>query len=435
MKLISKPFFNRLKSPPPEPPKDPPPSSEKLLLKMLHFAFKLENNESTLLKIARTLSLNLNIDTVCISEITNNEIHLRQTFHHGNELTPKKQKWVISSSDPEITNKKQELYCDEIKIAVINTILPNKTITATSYCIPSINEDNTSAAFINLFHSSQRSYSHCENEILKLMAQRITLFFQHEQQMKIAPSIAHHNDDELAQTLKQTQEELEATNKSLKSLSFSVSHELRAPLRCMDSFSKALVEDFSDNLPAEALDNITRIRKACTRMGQMIDDLLWLARVSRGKIEQENIDLSKLTKKVANKLIETENIPNITLTIQPNLFVIADASLLKIAIKHLLSNAIKFSRLNESISIELFAEQKENSLIFAIRDNGQGFDMAYYEQLFEPFKQLHSSSKFNGTGIGLATVERIIVRHQGKIWAESDIGEGATFYFTLPPNK
>lgn len=435
MKLISKPFFNRLKSPPPEPPRQVAPSSEKLLLKMLNFAFKLENNDNTLLKIARTLSFNLNVDTICISQINNNDIHLRQVFHLGDELTIKSKKWRIDSSTPEITNKKQEVYCDEIKFTVINSILPNKTTAATSYCIPAINDDNTTAAFINIFHSAQRSYSHYENEILKLMAQRAASFFQYEEQIKNTPTTHTLSDSDLSQTLKQTQEQLEATSKSLKSLSFSVSHELRAPLRCMDSFSKALVEDFSDNLPAEAIENITRIRKACTRMGQMIDDLLWLARVSRGKIEQESVDLSKVAKRVANKLIDTENNPNITLTIQPNLFTIADAGLLKIVLKQLFSNAIKFSRLEDQIVIELFAEQKEDTLVFAIRDNGQGFDMAYYEQLFEPFKQLHSSSKFDGTGIGLATAERIITRHQGKIWAESEIGEGATFYFTLPTPK
>ncbi len=410
----------------------PPPTSENLLFKMLDFSLKLENNDKTLLKISRTLSFNLDVDTVCISTITHNEIHLRQIFHNGEDLPVKSAKWQIESSDLEITNQKQEVCCDTIKQTLSDGTLINQLNAATTCCIPAIDENNNSATFINLYHSQQRSYSHYENEILKLMAQRAALFFQYEKQAANTKILQQYDESDLSQTLKQTRSQLATADKSLKSLSFAMSHELRAPLRCMDTFSKALTENFAEYLPSEATNHISRIRKACLNMGQMVDDLLWLTRVSRGKIGQESINLSKLAKKITNELIGEEEKDAITINIQPNLSVIGDKNLLKIALQHLFSNAIKFSRQQEKIVIDFFAEEQEGVPVFVIRDNGHGFDMAYYDQLFEPFKQLHSSHKFVGTGIGLATVERIIARHRGKIWAESDINEGATFYFTLP---
>ena len=185
-------------------------------------------------------------------------------------------------------------------------------------------------------------------------------------------------------------------------------------------------------LPEDAVGYISRIRKSCERMGHMIEDLLWLARVTRRKLELQNVDLSKLTAKIGHSLIETEENRTIELTVEPNLFVSADKELLKICLQHLLSNAIKFSKKQNVAKISLSSEDQDGKPVFVLKDNGSGFDMAYYDQLFEPFKKLHRSEKFDGTGIGLATVERIIQRHHGKIWAESDTDEGASFYFSLP---
>ncbi len=427
-------LFDRFK--PAMPDKPPPPTSENLLFKMLSFSLKLENDDKTLLKISRTLSFNLDVDTVCISTITQNEIHLRQVFHNGENCPIKSGQWQIESNDLEITSQKQETCCDAIKQTLSNDTLINPLNAATTCCIPAIDENNTSATFINLYHSQQKNYSHYENEILKLMAQRAALFFQYEKQAANTEIAQQYDESDLSQALKQTRAQLTTADKSLKSLSFAMSHELRAPLRCMDTFSKALVEDFAEHLPNDATSHIYRIRKACLNMGHMVDDLLWLTRVSRGKTAQESINFSKLAKKIANDLVSTEEQIVITINIQPNLSVIGDKSLLKIALQHLFSNAIKFSRQQEKIVIDFFSEEQEGTPVFAIRDNGHGFDMAYYDQLFEPFKQLHSSHKFVGTGIGLATVERIIARHGGKIWAQSDVNEGATFYFTLPkPNS
>ena len=431
--MIAKSFFNRFRPPPPDKPSVTPPT-EKLLLKMLSFGLKLKNNEETLLRLSSTLSYNLDVDTVCISEIANGKIQIRQIFHLGENLSITKHKTpsdLVYTSNTETKENKPNEYCEDIRTVLIDRHLISNLNSAITCCVPACNENGDTCAFIHIFHSRQKRFSACENEILKLLAERLASFFKYEEE-QLSSQHLQYSETDLSQQLRQTEEQLKATNKSLKSLSFAVSHELRAPLRSMDSFSKALIEDFTDDLPDEALSHVSRIRKACVRMGHMIDDLLWLARVSRGKIEPQNIELSKMAKKIALNLLEAENGKKVELIIQPNLTAVADTGLIKIVLQNLFSNAIKFSRHQDNATIEFFSVQQGNTLAFAVRDNGLGFDMAYHEQLFEPFKQLHSSNKFVGTGIGLATVERIIERHRGKIWADSDTGEGATFYFTLP---
>jgi len=432
--MIAKPFFDRFKSSDQDKLENNLPSNdEKLLLKLLGFALKLENDDNTLLKISRTLSFNLDVDTVCICQISNNKTQLRQIFHNEENHPTKDGNWNIDSINSVIISSKKEQYYENVPNSFAKDALVEKFEAKSLLSVPALDDDGCVASIINIFHQKNKNYSHCETEIIRLMAQRADQFFQHENlSTQKSAKQPQYNKTNIDQQLKQTTEQLSATNKSLESLSFAVSHELRAPLRSMDNFSKALAEDFSKNLPEEAIDYVTRIRKACVRMGHMIDDLLWLSKVTRRKIEQQNIELSKLVEKIAKELISEEENRNIELNIEANLLVIADKGLLKIAIQHLLSNAIKFSRSQENAKIDFFAEQQGENLVFAIRDNGSGFDMAYYDQLFEPFKQLHNSSKFDGTGIGLATVERIIERHHGKIWAESDTDDGATFYFTLP---
>ncbi|HFE38659.1 MAG TPA: GHKL domain-containing protein [Gammaproteobacteria bacterium] len=426
--MIVKPFFDRFKPPPTSKP-DISAHTEKLLLRMLSFSIKLEDNEETLLRIASAISFGLNVDTVCISEIHDKTFHIRQIFHLGENFPLLKENSALVHSGTLLGTP--EKYCDEIKIALQRSKIShlNSAMTCTA---PAISNEGATLAFIHLFHGEQKNFLPCENKILELMAERVALFFQRKNQQKNHLPNLPSNENKLSQQLVQTEEQLAATNKSLKSLSYAVSHDLRAPLRSIDNFSAALVEDFAEALPDEATNTISRIRRACVRMGNMIDDLLWLARVSRGKIELQNIEFSKLVKKIALNLITNEEGRKIDLNIQSSLTVTADAGLLKIAIQNLFSNAIKFTRDEENTKIEFFAEQQGNTLVFAIRDNGLGFDMAYYEQLFEPFKQLHNANQYTGTGIGLATVKRIIERHHGKIWAESDINEGATFYFTLP---
>ena len=229
--------------------------------------------------------------------------------------------------------------------------------------------------------------------------------------------------------------ELDAANHELETFSYSVSHDLRAPLRSIDGFSLALLEDYSDKLDAEGKKNLARVRAATQRMGALIDDLLSLARVTRSGMKLEKIDLSAVASDVTDKLKESQPGRQIELRIQEGLETTADASLLRIALENLLGNAWKFTSKKPLGHIEFGKTRDNGTPAYFVRDDGAGFDPAYAERLFGAFQRLHSTSEFPGTGIGLATVQRIVHRHGGKIWAESAVGQGATFYFTLAEAK
>ena len=235
----------------------------------------------------------------------------------------------------------------------------------------------------------------------------------------------------LRQELQQKEAELEAANKSIESLSYTISHDLRAPLRTMDSFSQALTEDYATHLPEEATNYLNRVRKACTQMRNMIDELLELARVTRRNLKPQEFNISNLVTDIINEIKISEPEKQVTVEIQNNLKANADKHLLRIALHHLMHNAWKFASKNDNPTIQFTCSEKNNETIYCVADNGIGFDMSYYDQLFEPFKRLHSSDEFSGIGIGLATAQRIIERHGGKLWAESEPEEGAKFYFTL----
>ena len=231
--------------------------------------------------------------------------------------------------------------------------------------------------------------------------------------------------------LEQRHTELAAVNKELESFSYSVSHDLRAPLRGIDGFSQALLEDYADKLDEQGQNYLRRVRAAAQRMGELIDDLLTLSRVTRGELIQEVVDLSALAQSVANELRQAEPKRQVEFVIAEGLVVEGDRRLLRVMLENLLGNAWKFTSRHSSARIELGVTQSEGDLAFFVRDDGCGFDMAYAGKLFGAFQRLHSASEFPGTGIGLATVQRIVHRHGGKVWAEGRVGEGATFYFTL----
>jgi PAS domain S-box-containing protein len=225
--------------------------------------------------------------------------------------------------------------------------------------------------------------------------------------------------------------ELNAANQELEAFSYSVSHDLRAPLRSIDGFSLALLEDYSEKLDADGKKNLERVRAATQRMGALIDDLLGLARVTRKSMTLESVDVSALAGEVIQKLREQQPGRTVEARIEKGLVGKADARLLRIVLENLLGNAWKFTSKREVAHIEFGTAQNGNGAAFFVRDDGAGFDPAYTERLFGAFQRLHSTSEFPGTGIGLATVQRIIRRHGGRIWAESSVGNGATFYFTL----
>ncbi len=225
--------------------------------------------------------------------------------------------------------------------------------------------------------------------------------------------------------------QLQAINKELEAFSYSVSHDLRAPLRSIDGFSKAVLEDYSHLLDAEGQDYLRSIRMASQRMSQLIDDLLKLSRVTRGEMQHEPVNLAELVRDIEGELRRAEPGRRVTLTVAPDLPVFGDPKLLRIALQNLVGNAWKFTSRRETATIEVGRQEQEGQAVYFVRDNGAGFSMKYADKLFGAFHRLHTASEFEGTGIGLATVHRIIQRHGGQIWAESEEGKGATFYFTV----
>jgi light-regulated signal transduction histidine kinase (bacteriophytochrome) len=236
---------------------------------------------------------------------------------------------------------------------------------------------------------------------------------------------------ELEQTnveLLQLTSELQAANQELEAFSYSVSHDLRAPLQSVLGFTELLVERCDAQLDVRGKQYLQRLREGCYRMVQLIEDMLMLAHITRREMHQEAVDLSLLAKNIASTLALTQP-RRVTFVIAEGLVTIGDEGLLRVALENLLGNAWKFTGKKRRARIEFGCA--ENPPVYFVRDNGAGFDMADADRLFSAFQRLHAVSDFPGTGIGLATVQRIISRHGGRVWAEAAVGQGATFYFTL----
>jgi signal transduction histidine kinase len=233
----------------------------------------------------------------------------------------------------------------------------------------------------------------------------------------------------------QAEAALALSNRELEAFSYSVAHDLRAPLRGINGFSRALLEDFGDRLDGEAKEYLERIAAAALRMGQLIDALLTLSRVSRTELRREPVDLSRLADAVIHQFRMSQPERTVAFVNQEGLLAYGDPTLIRAVFENLLGNAWKFTSGRQDASITFGAEPKDGVFVYCIRDNGAGFDMAYAEKLFAPFQRLHSTAEFAGTGIGLATVQRIVHRHGGQIWAEGAVNQGATFRFTLPEKE
>jgi signal transduction histidine kinase len=225
--------------------------------------------------------------------------------------------------------------------------------------------------------------------------------------------------------------DLAAANKELEAFSYSVSHDLRAPLRAIDGFSKALLTKYADTLDTQGRHYLDRVRTATSRMADLIDDLLGLARISRQDLVRRKIDLSEIARRVAGDLSARAPERPVETALEPELFAEADPRLVTVLFENLMGNAWKFTSRQERPRVEVGRQDNGSGSAFYVRDNGAGFDMRYADKLFGAFQRLHSDIDFEGTGIGLATVHRIVARHGGRIWAEGEIGKGATFYFTL----
>ena len=238
---------------------------------------------------------------------------------------------------------------------------------------------------------------------------------------------------ELADTRAAFVAELERKNRELEAFSYSVSHDLRAPLRSIDGFSKLLLEDHASALNAKGQEYLRFVRASAQRMGELIDDLLSLSKVGRTDLLRDRVDLTSIARVTAQELQRKDPSRQATICVEDQLSVEADDGLMRVLLENLLGNAWKFTAKVPGARIEVGAEQQDGSTVFFVRDNGAGFDMSYAKKLFSPFQRLHTESEFPGTGIGLATVHRIIDRHGGRIWADSAVDQGATFYFTVPP--
>ena len=237
--------------------------------------------------------------------------------------------------------------------------------------------------------------------------------------------------------LEEANRELESTNRELEAFSYSVSHDLRAPLRSMDGFSQILLEDYADDLDEEGKDYLDRVRAASQRMGHLIDDLLGLSRVARGSLNRERVNLSSLVEEVAEGMREVGSGRKVEFSVQKGLEVWGDPQLLRVALENLIGNAWKFTQREPEGKIEFGLDEELSRRgrvpVYYVSDNGAGFDMSYADKLFGAFQRLHAAEEFEGTGIGLATVQRVVRRHGGRVWAEGEVGRGATFYFTLRP--
>ena len=243
---------------------------------------------------------------------------------------------------------------------------------------------------------------------------------------------AEQEIQKLNESLKAQAAELAAANRELEAFSYSVSHDLRAPLRTTDGFSRALLEDYPDKLDERGKDYLRRIRAATQRMGELVDDLLNLSMMMRKEMRREQIDLSEVAHSIAEELKKTQPERQVEFVIQDGVLAHGDARLLRDVLENLLRNAWKFTSKHPQGRIEFGVTHKDGETAYFVRDDGAGFDMNYAEKLFVPFQRLHSVGEFSGNGVGLAVVTRIINRHGGRVWAEGEVEKGATFFFTLP---
>lgn len=239
-------------------------------------------------------------------------------------------------------------------------------------------------------------------------------------------------NEDLERRVKQRTEQLELSNKELEAFAYSVSHDLRAPLRGIDGFSNILLAEHMASLNPEGRQLLQRVRNAAQRMAGLIDDLLKLSRITRSQLTREDVDLTALANEVAEALTIQQPERKVHLTIAPNLHASGDRNLLRVVFENLFGNAWKFTSKRPDAHVEFGVDTHQPEPVYFVRDNGAGFDMDHVGQLFNPFQRLHNATEFPGTGIGLATVQRAINKHGGRIWAHAEVDKGATIYFTLP---
>ena len=241
---------------------------------------------------------------------------------------------------------------------------------------------------------------------------------------------------QLEERVRQRTAQLEAANKELEAFSYSVSHDLRAPLRSIDGFTQAFLDDFGQSVPPEGREDLERVRRAAQRMSTLIDDMLSLSRITRSTIQTEDVDLSQLAADIITELRREEPQRDVQVDIEPSMHVTGDRMMLRVVMENLLGNAWKFTSRKEHAHITVgTTTDAQHGPAFFVRDDGAGFDPQYKDKLFVPFQRLHTTQEFPGTGIGLATIQRAVRRHGGEAWAEGAVEQGATFFFTIPASS
>ncbi|MBN1895748.1 HAMP domain-containing protein [bacterium] len=275
-------------------------------------------------------------------------------------------------------------------------------------------------------HSAfNESLSHIE-ETFHSMTSRV-------QELKNAEHEMWNMNSELERRVRERTGQFEAANRELEAFIYSVSHDLRAPLRSIDGFSSALEEEYADVMDVVGRDYLRRVRAACSRMSVLIDDLLKLSRLTQGDLVLGEVNLSKMVGKICQQLRQSDLSRNAEFEIESDVIAVADSRLIQVVLENLLGNAWKYTKHKVQAHIGFGVIRKGEEDCFFVRDNGAGFDMKEADRLFQKFQRLHLESDFEGSGIGLTTVRRIVFRHGGRVWAEGKENEGATFYFTLGP--
>jgi PAS domain S-box-containing protein len=275
------------------------------------------------------------------------------------------------------------------------------------------------------------------SELLQGLANDLSFAFDaidQETQRSQAEEALRLLNEELESRVEERTHQLHLANKELEAFSYSVSHDLRAPLRSIDGFSLVLLKNYGEQLDAKGQDYLGRVRRASQRMGELIDDMLHLSQISHCKLIPGTVDISQMVREIAAGLQSADPARKVQFDIQDRIVVEADAKLLRIALENLLGNAWKFTGKQAAAKIELGMEERDGTQAVFVRDNGAGFNMDYVHKLFNPFQRLHGTNEFEGTGIGLATVQRIMHRHGGRVWASGKEGAGATFYFSCATN-
>ncbi len=300
-----------------------------------------------------------------------------------------------------------------------------------SMTVPLTSHGHTLGALTLVMAESGRHFDASDLSLVEDLARRAALLIDNAKLFTETQQL----NTELEQRVQERTAHLTAVNKELEAFSYSVSHDLRAPLRAVDGFSQALLEDYNDKLDSMGQDFLNRIRNESQRMGQLIDDLIGLSRYSRTEMNFVMVDLSKIASEIVAECKEKEPSRMVEVSIQEGVIGCGDERLIRVALQNLINNAWKFTSKTEKACIEFGCSQDNNPPEFYVRDNGAGFDMAYVNKLFGAFQRLHGMNEFAGTGIGLATVQRIMHRHAGFIRAEGKLNAGASFYFTLGENN